>query len=216
MQARLARPDDLEAIVELLAQALDKDPLIDRLVRSDTKRPDAVRRLLRETARRYYLPHAASWIVESADDSRERGLLLGAALCLPPGAKTGLGLRDSMRMVRQTIRIARLRGIWRAGQASGFLNYIRPRAAHLYLGWLGTGGEADGQTLDTLLNTIVAQADELGAPAYAEATSEGRRSLLRAHGFDQQGAVELPGGPELSLMWRHSREQKHAGSSPPQ
>ena len=204
MQARLATPDDLELIVELLAVALEDDPLIDRLVRPDAKRPDAVRRLLRETERRYYLPRAASWVVESGHDGGESGTLLGAALCLPPGAKTGLGLRDSMWMVRQTIRIARLRGLWRAGQASGFLNYIRPRAPHLYLGWLGASGEAEEETLDTLLSAIVAQADELGAPAYAEATSGQRRSLLTAYGFDRQGSVELPGGPELSLMWRHS------------
>lgn len=204
--ARLATPDDLESIVELLAVALDDDPLIDRLVRPDVKRPDAVRRLLRESARRYYLPRAASWVVESGPaEGGDVGLLLGAALCLPPGAATGLGLRDSMRMVRQTIRIARLRGLWRAGQTSGFLNYIRPRAAHLYVGWLGAGGETERKTLDVLLAAIVAQADEVGAPAYAEAASEQERSLLTAHGFEQQGSVDLPGGPELSLMWRHSR-----------
>jgi hypothetical protein len=172
-----------------------------------------VRRLLRESARRYYLPRAASWVVES-DDEEEGGVLLGAALCLPPGAATGLGLRDSMRMVRQTIRIARLRGLWRAGQTSGFLNYIRPRAAHLYVGWFGAAAETEQQALDVLLAAIVAQADELGAPAYAEAASERERSLLAAHGFEEQGSVELPGGPKLSLMWRHSRQPGLAGSFP--
>jgi hypothetical protein len=204
--ARLATPGDLESIVELLAVALDHDPLIDRLVRPDAKRPDAVRRLLRESARRYYLPHAASWVVESGPaEAGDVGVLLGAALCLPPGAATGLGLRDSMRMVRQTIRIARLRGLWRAGQTSGFLNYIRPRAPHVYVSWLGASGAAEPGTLDVLLAAIVAQADEVSAPAYAEAASEQERSLMAAHGFDEQGSVDVPGGPELSLMWRRSR-----------
>ncbi len=182
MEARLATPNDLESIVEVLAQTLDKDPLIDSLVRPDAKRYDAVRRLLRESARRYY----------------------GAALCLPPGASTGLGLRDSIGTIRQTIRIVRLRGLWRAGQTSGFLNYIRPRAPHLYLGWLGANKRAEAETLHTLLSAIVSQANDLGVPVYAEGTSDHWRSLLSAHGFDQQGSVELPGGPELSLMWRRA------------
>ena len=200
--ARLATSDDLGAIVELLAQVLDADPLVDYLVRPDAKRPDALRRLLRESARRYYLPLTTSWVVDDVDDS---GILLGAVLCLPRGAKTGLGLRDSMRMVRQTIRIARLRGLWRAGQASGFLNYIRPRAPHLFVGWLGATGPADQETLDVLLRAIADLADEQGAPVYAEAASEQRRSLLANHGFDAHGSVELPGGPQLTLMWRRSR-----------
>jgi hypothetical protein len=201
VEARLATPNDLESIVEVLAQTLDKDPLIDSLVRPDAKRYDAVRRLLRESARRYYLPRTASWVVESEG---EGSTLLGAALCLPPGASTGLGLRDSIGTIRQTIRIVRLRGLWRAGQTSGFLNYIRPRAPHLYLGWLGANKRAEAETLHTLLSAIVSQANDLGVPVYAEGTSDHWRSLLSAHGFDQQGSVELPGGPELSLMWRRA------------
>ena len=120
---RPATIDDLDAVVLVLAQALADDPLIDTLVRPDKGRPDAIARLMREVARRYYLDQGASHVALAGSN------VVGVVLALPPEARTGYGLRDSMRMVRHTIRVARLRGLWRAGQASGFLNYIHPRSA---------------------------------------------------------------------------------------
>ncbi len=196
---RAATIDDLDAIVAVLAQALADDPLIDTLVRPDKGRPDAIARLMREVARRYYLDQGASHVALAGSD------IVGAVLALPPEASTGYGLRDSMRMVRHTIRVARLRGLWRAGQASGFLNYIHPRAPHHYLYQLGAGPEAPAGTDQALLAAVTDRADEEGRPVYVENSRPERLGLYEGHGFTREAVVTLPGGASLELLWRRPR-----------
>jgi hypothetical protein len=198
---RAATVDDLDAVIEALAAPLLDDPVIDYLVRPDKKRPDAVRRLLREFGRRFYLGRGACVVVQRGED------VVGAALCLPPGAKTGFGLRDSFRLVRHTIRIARLRGLWRSGQATGFLNYIHPRLPHYYLWFVEPADPTDTATLEAMLSLITARADAAGAPVYAENGRPEREVLFAAHGFDCKDTVTLPGGPSVQLLWRSPRDR---------
>lgn len=197
---RRATMADLEEVVSVLGGALEENVLIRYLVRPDKQRGEAVRRLLREFGQRYYLPAGASWVAEQGD------AIVGAAFVAPPAGKTGYGLRDSLRAMRQTIRITRLRGLWRAGQAGGFLNYIHPRTPHFYLYQVGASaevGELEGKAIvDGLLRAVTERADEAGMPIYAESAEESVLETYTRHRFELKDAAALPGGPTLQLFWR--------------
>ena len=197
---RRATMDDLEDVVSVLGEALQDDILMRYLVRPDKQRPEAIRRLLRDFGQRYYLPAGASWVAVEDD------AVVGAALVAPPGGKTGYGLRDSLRAMRQTVRITRVRGLWRAGQAGGFLNYIHPRAPHYYLYQVGaseeTAGAGTSAVVDALLRAVTGVADDDGMPIYAESAAADAEETYTRHGFECKDSAGLLGGPTLQLFWR--------------
>lgn len=80
-------------------------------------------------------------------------------------------------------------------------------AAHHHLALLAVRPDAQGQGTGTaLLRAHHARLDDLGMPAYLEASDQRTRRIYLAHGYTDHGpAIRLPGGPAMHPMWRQPR-----------
>jgi GNAT superfamily N-acetyltransferase len=79
--------------------------------------------------------------------------------------------------------------------------------AHAYLPFIGARRSAQGRGLGgSLLEARGRELDQLGLPAYLEATTLRSASLYERHGFVHRGpSIDLPDGPSLYPMWRKPR-----------
>ena len=123
--------------------------------------------------------------------SRLAGFGAGAALWLPPGEELEV---DESEFEGFSERLFACMEI---------LGENHPTDPHWYLGFLGVVPARQGQGLGAaMLRATLARCDELGEPAYLEATSEANRRLYERHGFRTIRELPMPDGPSLYAMWR--------------
>jgi ribosomal protein S18 acetylase RimI-like enzyme len=80
-------------------------------------------------------------------------------------------------------------------------------APHWYLSLLATDPACRGQGLGSaVLAPVLASCDAEGMGAYLESSKRRNVDFYAHHGFREIGALRLPSGPELWLMWREPRE----------
>ncbi|MDP8927531.1 MAG: GNAT family N-acetyltransferase [Actinomycetota bacterium] len=80
---------------------------------------------------------------------------------------------------------------------------------HQYLFILGTRTEWQSRGLGSaLLRSVLGECDDIGMPAYLEATSERNRQLYQRQGFKVTEEIHLPDGPPLWCMWRTPRGER--------
>ena len=84
---------------------------------------------------------------------------------------------------------------------------------HHHMAILGVLPDRQGQGTGTaLLEAHHATLDELGIPAYLEASDQHtRRIYLHHHYSDQGNPIQLPGGPQMYPMWRSPHDHNRAG-----
>ncbi|TXN31876.1 GNAT family N-acetyltransferase [Lacisediminihabitans profunda] len=90
-------------------------------------------------------------------------------------------------------------------EALGLFERAHPRdVPHFFLSLLGTRVEHRGRGHGlALLAANLRRIDELGMPAYLEASNPANVALYARYGFDVIGSFELPGdGPTIFTMWR--------------
>jgi len=77
---------------------------------------------------------------------------------------------------------------------------------HYYLSLLGTDAAHRGHGYGLgLLRDTVREVDEVGAPAYLEASNAANVPLYERYGFAPLGSFGLDDGPEVITMWRPAR-----------
>ncbi|GAA0742198.1 GNAT family N-acetyltransferase [Dactylosporangium roseum] len=74
---------------------------------------------------------------------------------------------------------------------------------HHYLAFLAVHPDRQGEGLGSaLLRHRHAHLDELGVPAYLEATNPRNRGLYERHGYRPREPIHIPDGPSMYPMWR--------------
>ena len=86
----------------------------------------------------------------------------------------------------------------------GRIDGRHPKAPHWYLFAIGVDPDHQGRGVGSaLLDAVLSRCDELGEPAYLEASTEANARLYARYGFTFVESVDVePGGPTARLMWR--------------
>lgn len=187
--------DDVDDVVHVLVGSFYNDPLWSWALPDPSSRSDQQRRLWRLCvvgAIRYpwvWLTEGSSatsvWIppdgTEFPDEQVER---------LEPILEDMLG-HDAARVV----------------ETFDLFEQAHPRTVpHFYLSLLGTDPRQAGHGYGLgLLADNLRRIDELGAPAYLEASNTANVPLYQRYGFEVVGSFRPLGGPEVVTMWRTPR-----------
>lgn len=188
---RKATPDETRAVAQTLAAAFFDDPVI------GWAWTDPVRR-------RQILPDFfALWAAGCMEYSEVYTTpdLAGAALWMPPHVQQAFD--DKADTFATDVGRAAREFAPAVMELLALLDDSHPHEPHCYLPVMGTRPGHQGQGIGgVLLDTVLAQCDRKGMPAYLEATSARNQSLYARHGFRTLGEVLLPDGPALHTMWR--------------
>jgi GNAT superfamily N-acetyltransferase len=90
-----------------------------------------------------------------------------------------------------------------AGVLTAFEDAHPHHEPHFTLSLLGTrtANRGEGRGL-RLLNDTLTIVDDAGFPAYLEASNPANVALYQRYGFERFGSFTLPGGADVTTMWR--------------
>lgn len=202
---RKATTDDVPVLARVLTRALERDPLVDWVVRQDQHRVRAIERLVgRDLLVRVALPLGE--VYTTADRT-------GVALWLPPD---GMPVRWSqrLRVLRALSSGSGARRAIRVLRVQHHLDVLRPGEEHVSLLAVGVDPDHRGRGIGTaLLRPMLDRCDERGLPASLVATSRGNRGTFERLGFEvSDEVVASPGGPTVWPMRRPPRSVVSDGS----
>lgn len=189
-------PGRERAAAEVLAAAFWDDPVMMHLLPTDSTRHRRLSRLFR-------------WTIV---DARRRGLvhvtddLTAATIWHAPGQhRTTPG--DAARALPSMLRVFPPDRLAVAGAALSALEAHHPHEPHWYLSVIGSHPAHRGVGAGrTLLEPVLALADEEGLGAYLESSKAENVPYYERFGFGVTEELSLPGGgPTLHLMWRDPR-----------
>lgn len=196
LNARVAGPDDLDAIVGTITDAFHEDPVWSWAFADAERRPEQFRRwwpLFVEGA----IPHGFTWMAERAET---------IAVWIPPGIPelsdaaeaSILPLLDEMLGDRSRIV---LDGLLRFETAHP---HDEP---HYYLSFVATQTPHRGQGIgEQLLAQNLAAIDAEHMPAYLESSNPKNLARYERLGFRPHTEFTLPdNGPTVTTMWRPAR-----------
>lgn len=188
----IATPEEIAALSEALSRAFAQDAHINWIVRQDSQRDVAMRKLfgllLGDLGKQ-------AEIFASAD-------LKAAAIWFPPDAwKLGLPAQISV-----ALRFAAISGWKNLAMRAYGLNLMEtrhPKEPHYFLQTIGVDPQAQGKGYGTaLLETLLSRCDKAGLPAYLETSNVGNITLYEKFGFRVVSTAKLPRGPALHQMLR--------------
>lgn len=196
MTLRPATAADVKPLAMVLARAFYDDPPFIWLLPDPATRLARAGRLFATILRVEALRHEE---VEVACDGER---ILGGAIWLPPGHALPEG----------RVQIQALPGFVRAlGRRTGYgtelvnaLARVHPREPHWYLYAIGVEPSAQGRGIaGALLRSRLRRCDQIGHPAYLEASKPASVPLYQRFGFEPAGTPALPdGAPVITAMWR--------------
>lgn len=191
-QARVANPQDLDAVTETLAGAFREDPVWSWAFPGG-KGLDVLWRFLLQSAMRY------RWVWTRDDHS-------AAAVWIPPD---GTELTEHEEQELGPL-LEELVGAHAAEVMELFerLDAAHPKdEPHYYLSLLGTHPRRRGHGLGmALLAESLAAIDREGMPAYLESSNPDNDGRYARLGFERVGELTTPDGAHtLSTMWRSAR-----------
>jgi len=180
---RRARPDELGAVVALIARAFATEPFMNWVAGGDAER---LRRFVALAVHRIAVP-AGEVLV---DDE-----LTTTALVLPPGGlEAGAG-----EQLRRLPDLARGTGAWRLPTVLRGLTRLErahPGGPYRTLLTLAVEPSQQGQGRGSAM--LRALASRSAAPLYLETCSQRNVALYECHGYVVTRELALPGGP---LVW---------------
>ena len=182
---RLASVDEVPQVARALADAFIADPVCRWLLPPGPRFRARLRIMFTAELQLYVLRNGGTvWTTSEYD---------GALCVLAPGTwqmAASFELTEALRWARAFgMRLAR------AGRVQQELHKRHPQAPHFYVRWVGARVARQGQGLGTaLLQSVLAEADLSGLPAYIEASSERSAALYERLGFEHTGVLTLPGG----------------------
>jgi GNAT superfamily N-acetyltransferase len=190
----LAKPDDMDALTVVIAEAFHDLPPSPWLI-SD----DADRRRIFPGYFRIYLDHAMATGTVHTTPDRDAAALWIPVAGEPPPLPDGYLQRLTAVTAPWTERFIEFDAALDDAHPVGF--------AHHYLAMLAVRPGRQGQGTGTaLLGFCHAVLDRSGTPGYLEASSPRNRQLYLRHGYADYGRpIQLPGGPVMYPMVRHPR-----------
>jgi len=121
----------------------------------------------------------------------------------PSPPETGIGRQ--LRMLLTLFGLTRS-AFLRAIRLSERMSEHHPTEPHWYLAILATDPDVQGQGIGSaLMRPILERCDKDGMPAYLESSKESNIPFYTKHGFELQGEIRIPDGPELYPMMRRVR-----------
>lgn len=191
MQVRDAHSDDLDAVVDILGDAFEDDPVM-RWVTPKTSYPKYAFGLTLP----FCLRQGHAYIAEDRS---------GAAAWLPPGVVLESPVAPGVIWTGLTVYGPRslFRGLATLIQTQ----HRHPTEPHHYLFTIGARRSARGQGVGSaLIRPGLARCDAEHMPAYLESSNAKNLPFYRKHGFSVIGELRLAmNGPMLWLMWREAR-----------
>jgi GNAT superfamily N-acetyltransferase len=183
-------------MVDTLVGAFQSDPVFEWMLPEQTERETMVPALFNVWVDAY-LRHESFVIGE--------GGVEGVALWAPPGVDA---MEDDDNAALEALAGAMSpESVERMITVTSMFDSTHPHDEPLwYLHFLGTQPDHQGKGHGSmLLRRVLDRADELGQPAYLDATSARNRALYERHGFVCIAEHRLPDGPTTSAMWREPR-----------
>lgn len=204
-EIRKATIKDIPELAETLAQAFDKDPVMQWIIRQDKHRTEALR-----DAFEYYLSDSIPYGEVTITDD-----LKACAMWLPPGVWSEKPpLLEYLGMLVQIVKWSGLGRIRRFIEDDNLEYARKPAEPHYYLAILGVRPGFQGKRYGSrLIEYTLARVDELEMPAYLENSNIANQSLYESHGFKVIDSFTLSkGGPTEWCMWREpvTRQQQKA------
>lgn len=197
VEPRVAGPEDLDAVVAILVSAFYDDPTWAWALPDPSRRAeqhDLLWRMYAEGALRY------PWMWLTAGNT-------ATSIWIPPN---GTELSDEQEAAFEPALVEMLGdGAARVMDALEVFEGVHPRdVPHFYLSLLGTDTAHQGHGYGLgLLADNVRRIDDVGAPAYLEASNPGNVALYQRYGFAVRDSFTLPDqGPEVFTMWREARQ----------
>jgi ribosomal protein S18 acetylase RimI-like enzyme len=196
---RKAKPSDVSRLSDVLAQAMNEDPVICWLIPRSETRQRVLPRFFALLIRHLYLPTDEVYTTED---------LAAAALWLPPG-NAAPPTSDTLRLASHAVLLLpRVGGaLMRAPRMLRLLDSNHPKEPHCYLALLGTEPARQGHGIGSaMLSSQLECCDASGIPAYLESSNPRNIAFYARHGFEVTKELELaPAGPSMWLMWREPK-----------
>lgn len=192
LAARLATPDDVPAVSEMLARAFDGYAWTRWTVAADAHRT-RLRDIYRLFAEAVGVPTGTLWVT---------GDRAAAAFWTPPGAEelSSGALQDVLP------RVAALQGERADASAAAHdaLAARLPHGRHFYLELLGTDPARRGEGLaSAVLAPVLARCDADGVEAWTDTAAGENLAFYARHGFAVAGELDIPGGgPHVWILRR--------------
>lgn len=188
---------DMPAVVDVLGEAFEDDPVILAMVGDGVGRRERATHLFRA------LLHAELGRGVEVDVARDPAdSVIGVAVWERPDAP-GATLPALLGQTRTFVRACGVSGIPRALCTRAALARCRPTGPHWYLGQIGVAAAARGAGVgSSLLAHRLRQIDDARAGSYLESSTERNRSLYRRHGFAERGVIAGVPDAEPVAMWR--------------
>lgn len=196
MDVRRATDGDRKQVATTLARAFADDPILSWLA-TPKNYARGSERAFSAILRTSYMPKAE---VYSAGDGK------AVLIWVPPDKWKGPAT-DALRLLpayramsgRRLPRVLKL--VTAMEKRHGQID-----EPHWYIPFIGVDPAAQGKGFgSTLLQHVLAKADDEGRPAYLEATSPRNRLLYHRHGFEPVGELRVDDSPPLTPMWRTPR-----------
>jgi len=193
--ARVATPEDIDAIVATMTTAFFHDPLWGPAF------PDEQRRAMQAAAMwRLYVTSALRypWTLVTPD-------VEAAAVWIPPGgteltSQEEDGLEDLLAQAAGNEAAKSILAIYDQLEAA------HPGEQCFYLTLLGVHDHHRGKGLGMgLLAESLARIDELGAPAYLESSNPANIARYESVGFSPRDTITIATGHVVTTMWRPAR-----------
>ena len=195
---RLARPDDIPVLAEVLTHAFAVDPFFSWVAGDAPSKADRMRAGWHATLRYASAGLTATYTTED---------LAGAAIWIPPD-RPASGLLDSLRL---TPSMGRLTGWGRLRKVAAALALIEERrhhhvpGPHAYLSALGVDPGRQGQGFGTaLMRPMLDRCDRDGLPAYLETATARNVPLYERLGFAIVGTMTLEGSQVSGWLMRRA------------
>jgi GNAT superfamily N-acetyltransferase len=187
---------DVPAVVDMLVRSFADDPVANFMFAGERRLRGGLHSFFTSQIRRQYLAHGQVYTTED---------LSGAAVWGPPD-RSRQPLRELLQLLPTAPYLASSRMV-RALRLLFEIDALHPKEPHWYLATLGAEPARQGQGIGSaLLDTVLAQVDEAGDPAYLESSKERNVSLYARFGFEVIDVHRSKvGSPPIWRMWREPR-----------
>lgn len=195
IRIRKARHSDLDALIEVLAEAYDKDLLMNWIVFQDEKRIQRMRKYFEVSLKNYSMKYDHVFTTEE---------LNGVVIWYPPEPRNcwKVSTFKHLSLTHKWISIAGIRKFPTLFVVDEMVTKHHLREPHYYLSVIGVHPEHQGKGVAShLIRKVLHMCNERGFPAFLETATERNLGYYGQLGFTVIEEYELPqNGPKVWTM----------------